>query len=87
MLSAICLNLDQSKILSSGNGLTKAQNFRLVKIESISRGQIQHSSDDGIFFVFSKWVQNIMGKGRNDCFQHFLLSHNNFNTPPFPSRW
>ena len=44
MLSAICFNLDQSKILSSGNGLTdteadhlktstlsQTQNFRLIQ--------------------------------------------------------
>ena len=30
MLSAICLNLDQSKILSSGNGLTIAQIMGVV---------------------------------------------------------
>ena len=40
MLSAICLILDQSKILSGGNGLTLyTKNFRPVQTESISRQQ------------------------------------------------
>ena len=30
MLSAVCFNLDQSKILSSGNGLTLYQTSRLL---------------------------------------------------------
>ena len=32
MSSAICLSLDQSKILSSGDGLTKAMHWHNVKI-------------------------------------------------------
>ena len=42
MPSAICFDLDQSKISSSGNGLTdftKQQNIRPVQIEGICRRQ------------------------------------------------
>ena len=48
MLSAICFNLDQSKILSSVNGLTPSQmtNFRLCLIEmvenTVKKGEIAH---------------------------------------------
>ena len=49
MLSAICFNSDQSKILSSGNVLLKNMKF-----------------------VFGR-VENIVGKGENAEYQHFLL--------------
>ena len=43
MLSAICSNLDQSKILSSVNGLTFSQttNFTLLQIERVCRRQFK----------------------------------------------
>ena len=54
MSSAICFKLDQSKILSSGNGLkTKKQKKRKRKKNG--------------------WVENIVGKGENAGYQHFLL--------------
>ena len=46
MSSAICFNLDQSKILSSGNGLKNNINlssglgFNLVKVNSLTFGKV-----------------------------------------------
>ena len=47
MSSANCLNLDQSKILSSGNGLSvnKRQNLRQVKTERIHTLQTKCGSN------------------------------------------
>ena len=39
MSSAVCFKLDQSKILSSGNGLNQTANFKPVQIERICRQQ------------------------------------------------
>ena len=49
MSSAICFNLDQSKILLSGNGLNIAKLF------------------------LSEIVENIVGKGENVAYQHFVF--------------
>ena len=48
MSSAICFNLDQSKLLSSGNGLTLQNNkiFARDQIESICRRQNKCISND-----------------------------------------
>ena len=59
MSSANGLNLDQSKILSSGNGLNAGK----IKI-----------------FVFER-VKNIVGKGKNSGYQHFLLFPQLFQRP------
>ena len=46
MLSAICLNLDQSKILSSGNGLIFGNKLAMSWIElGIPSLQVPHSTD------------------------------------------
>ena len=62
MLSAICFNLDQSKILSSGNGLTKLKDF----------------ADDNSNFEENcrklfKLVENTMGEGEIARYEQFLL--------------
>ena len=40
MLSAVCLNFDQSKILSSCNGLSKQGNIKPVQIEAFAEDKI-----------------------------------------------
>ena len=62
MSSAICFNLDQSKILSSGYGLfTIQQNSRLDQIMSILRRQ--NRSNLIVEFCLER-VKNIVGKRR-----------------------
>ena len=51
MSSAICLNLDQSKILQSGNGFRKY--LRSDQIESLQYNMYQ------IMALFFGWVENI----------------------------
>ena len=78
LLSAICFNLDQSKILLSGNGLsyfTKGYNFRSVKIESICRRQIKCAEN---MVNDSESIENFVGKGENASYQHFLLFSQGF---------
>ena len=70
MSSAICLNLDQSKILLYSNGLTQ-QNFRLVQIGSICRQKKLNASEEQKIVL--RRVENIVGKGENSAYQHFLL--------------
>ena len=65
MSSAICINLDQSKILSSGNGLIESISFAADKI-SRSRSQI-------IGNVLDR-VENMVEKGENAGNQYFLLA-------------
>ena len=45
-MSAICFNLDQSKILSSGNGKTRRRNVGLVQIEGVCK--LHHKYDSEI---------------------------------------
>ena len=49
--------------------LYQMTNFRLVQIESICRRQNK---------FFLELVENIVGKGENAGYQHFLLSNNVF---------
>ena len=83
MSSAISFNLDQSKILSSGNGLshaplklvelfTKQDNTtcRLVQFEGIADDTI--NANQKLKLVLGR-VENILGKGKNAGYQHFLL--------------
>ena len=49
----------------------KCQNFQLVQIESICRRQ--NNCDSSIEYFFLAWRENIMGKGENAGYQHFLL--------------
>ena len=64
MLSAICFNLDQPKILSSGNGLiNEQQNFRQNQVESICRKQINIFSN--MTNPFFDRLEKVVGKGEN----------------------
>ena len=69
MSSAVCFNLDQSKILSSGNGLTLYQTTKMQTWFSM-----KGSADDKTY-VTEKLklglgrVENIMGKGENAGYQ------------------
>ena len=73
MSSAICFNLDQSKILSPGNGLTL---YHTIKILDWSK--LKPFTDDKIYvtkelkFVLGK-EENIVRQGENADCQHFLL--------------
>ena len=66
-MSAICFNLDQSKILSSGNGLTHDKHLHLSK----QRAFIEDKKCDFKIerFMFGR-VENICGK-RRKCFSSF----------------
>ena len=71
-MSAICFNLDQSKILSSGNGLTLYQMFTSIQIQSICKFKKGMCSKIEINFVFGR-TENIVGKGEKAGYQHILL--------------
>ena len=95
MLSAICFNLDQSTILSSGNGLRGLPehdsytgispisihqlffNF-LPKDRNTDSSKIKAFADENanvaqkLEFAFDR-VENIVRKGENAGYQHFLL--------------
>ena len=102
MWSAICFNLDQSEILSSGNGLRDDQFktfqsklikksltlsifptgplwFNLLPNDKIRRqSKLKASADDKIKPTRKQKsvlirVENIVGKGENAGYQHFLL--------------
>ena len=59
MPSSICFNLDQSKILSSGNGLTNDKTMNSAKSEAITDDEIKE--DEIMFPVFHK-AENFPGK-------------------------
>ena len=79
--SAICLNLDQSKILSSGNRkrqkespyhLTHYQttNFRLFKLKDFADDNFKFDENSK---KLSEWVQNTVGRGEIARYEQFLL--------------
>ena len=83
MSSAICFNLDQSKILSSGNGLIVTSALvasvnPLPKDKFLDCFKLKAFADD-IFNVATMMisglyrVENIVRKGENAGFQYFLL--------------
>ena len=52
MLSAICFNLDQSKILSSSNGLDKVVQGVVVEVDDDDNDIIdgnENNCDDGVY--------------------------------------
>ena len=59
MSSAVCFNLDQSKILLSGNGLKAFEDNKIYVTENLN-------------FVLRR-VENIVAKGEDAGCQHFLL--------------
>ena len=84
MLSAICLNLDRSKSLSSGNGLIRKQKFRFVQRNSLQNVKILaltklKAITDDKFIVADMMVSvldreaNVMERGH-----YFLLFPNCF---------
>ena len=83
MSSAICFNLDQSKILLSGNELTHYQttNFRLFQTERVCRPQFQISQK---WVKLSKWVENTVGKGEIARYEQFLFFPQCFQNACFP---
>ena len=90
MSSAMCFSLDQSKILSSGNGFKDLNGcLTLYKNDKILDWSIFKAlADDKINvtqnlkFVLGK-VENILGKGENAGQKHFLLFPKCFQKPPF----
>ena len=66
MSSAICFNLDQSKILSSGNGLSLYQTVQSFKT-------FGDKFENTLMTPSTKPFENIVGKGENPGNQHFLL--------------
>ena len=73
MSPAICLNLDQSKILSFGNGLTPYHDeniSNLAKLKEFSHCKVY--LDKMIEFVPER-CENSEGKEENIGYQHFLL--------------
>ena len=72
MSSAICFNLDQSRILSSGNGLNDLNNFfkSLSNDKVVGWSNFKAFADDKIYvtvelkFVLGR-VENVLGKGKN----------------------
>ena len=86
-MSAICFNLDLSKILLPGNGFTLSQmtNFRLFQTESLQTTNFKFDENGR---KFSKWVENTVRKGEIGCYEqkekllvtsNFSFSHSVFN--------
>ena len=76
MFPAICFNLDQSKILCSGNGLTADKSLPLSKMKASSDNKCKVVQV--VDFVLNRG-ENIVGKGENAGNHHFLLfPHNVF---------
>ena len=83
MSSAVCFNSDQSKILSSGNGLTLFQmaNFGLVQMESIWR--LQNNCEFKIEICFRKGGKHYGKRGK--CWlPAFSPLHTMFSKGCFP---
>ena len=68
MSSAICSNLDQSKILSSGNEL---KFYSTIKNNSTSK--LLTTQSRLLMTLYKKPFENSVGKGENAGNQHFLL--------------
>ena len=97
MSSAICFNLDQSKILSSGNGLMRKEIhpssvsdliFVMVRQNGLHASPqyiypLPHNADFLRRFK-GKPFENIVGKEENAGNQHFLLFPHCF--PPLPNQ-
>ena len=81
MLSVICLNLDKSKILSSGNGLilffckelTLSRTFQeILDSSKLKEFAADNSKFDENGKKFSKWVENTLIKGEIAHYEQFL---------------
>ena len=81
MLSAISFNLDKSKILSSGNGLTlyqTKQGLNPFQMTILDSSKVKEFGDDNFEFYenvrkFSKRVEITAGKGEIAHYEQFLL--------------
>ena len=69
MSSAICFNVDQSKILSSGNGLTDEKILGLPKLKAFADNKSNVTQNTKVLF---DRLENV-GKEENAGYQHFLL--------------
>ena len=83
MSSAICLNLNQSKILSSGKELNHYQTTNLDWFK------LKEFADDNLKFEengrkLSKQVENTVGKGEIARYEQFLLFPQCFQKACFP---
>ena len=67
MSSAICFNLDQSKILSSGNGLT------YVHLSKLRAFTVNNLIVNQMMKIVIHTVENTVDKGENAGYQHFHL--------------
>ena len=83
LLSAICFNLYQFKILSSGNELTHYQmtNFRLIQSERVADDNFKLDKNGR---KLSKRVENTVGKGEIARYEQFLLLPKCFQKACFP---
>ena len=87
MQSAICFNLDQSKILSSGNGLRLFNSLPNKKILNQSKFKAfadNKITDSKTEICVGGKKENIVGKGENAGYQHFLFFPKSFQKFSFP---
>ena len=94
MSSTFCFNLDQSKILSSSNGLKlelcgKELTLSLPNDKYLDWFKMKELVDDKINVIEKLKsvlgrVENIVGKGENASNQHFLLFLQCFQKASFP---
>ena len=81
MSPAICLNLDQSKILLSGNGLTLYHTHK--KSWTYQNSMEENVRVTKLVRFVSERVENIVGKEEKAGYQHYLLSQQCFQNPFF----
>ena len=84
MLYALCFNLDQSKILSSGNGFNPIPNAKIL-----DGFKLKAFTDDNLKVIkmmiyVLDWVEKHSEKGENADYQHFLLFPQCFQKPSCP---
>ena len=70
MSSVIFFNLDQSKILSSGNGLIDNKILALSKLKAFADDNFNVA--EVVKFLLGR-IENIVGRGENTGYQPFLL--------------
>ena len=68
-----CLNLDQSKILSSGMGVNPLADNKILslpKLKAFADNKLNVTQNVKVFF---HRIENIVGKEENAGYQHYLL--------------
>ena len=80
MASAVCFNLDHSKNLSSGNELclSISRPLPFLKQQILHSFKLKDFADEYFKFdengrKYSKWVENIVGKGEIAHYEQFHL--------------